>query len=321
MKSKPMEISNHDYHDPEGKYGDYKSSTSLKDYLVSPKFANYKQEHPEEFQISLEASMKGSVYHDLLASLNIRGDYSLFDELYFVFEPPINPKTGQAYGISTQKYGTALEFAMVNNPGRECTSKKEVAQCKLMIHELLNNCGQTSLDVKKFLKFGEAECSHFVEYEGCKFKFRPDLQTRKKIIDWKSCEVDDLHDDTIAKTISKFKYDISAAMYQFFDYQQTGKWRSFYWVFQQKKAPYDAILVCADNWSFMPYINERGEQEVHQGCGANKFLELLDQHIYCIQTGDFSGAECFIAPDEFGHRIMNCEPPTYYRNRNTNFFN
>lgn len=320
MKSKPMEISNADYHGSE-KYKDYLSSTQIKDYMISPKFALYKKEHPEEFEISLEASMKGSVYHDLLASYALRKDFSLLDELWFVFEPPINPKTGQAYGVTSQKYLSAMDEALASNPGKECASSAEVKQCKLMVHELLNNCGQTSLDVKKMLEFGEPECSHFVEYEGHKFKFRPDLQTWKKIVDWKTTAIDDLHEDTIAKEIAKRHYDISAAFYQFMDFQQTGQWRSFYWVFQQKKAPFDAVMVCADSWAFFPFMNEKGEQEVYQGPGANKFLELLNQHLYCCDTGDFAGAEIFIAPDEFQHRIMNATPPAYYRNKNFNFYN
>ena len=43
-----------------------------------------------------------------------------------------------------------------------------------------------SKQIRQILKWGKAEVSHFVEYEGCKFKYRPDVETAKKIIDWKT---------------------------------------------------------------------------------------------------------------------------------------
>ena len=36
--------------------------------------------------------------------------------------------------------------------------------------------------IRQILKWGKAEVSHFVEYEGCKFKYRPDVETAKKLL-------------------------------------------------------------------------------------------------------------------------------------------
>jgi hypothetical protein len=158
------------------------------------------------------------------------------------------------------------------------------------------------------MKWGKAEVSHFVEFEDCKFKYRPDVETKKKILDWKSVTADDLHEDTIAKIIHKFKYDLSAAFYQFFEHQRTGVWKEFYWVFQQKSPPYDAVLVSAERWAY-----SQNDDIVSMGSGAHKFKKLLDQHIYCMQNEDFDGAQVFIQPGFLNRRIMTPQAPNYDR--------
>ena len=82
---------------------DFLSSTQIKDYMVSPKFARYKALHPELFEISIEASEKGSLYHDAMESLVNTGKLDKWRNNLLVFEPPINPKTGCPYGRDTQK--------------------------------------------------------------------------------------------------------------------------------------------------------------------------------------------------------------------------
>ena len=64
------------YHNGEP-YKEWLSSTSIKDYMVSPKFAKYKKEHPLEFGISAEASEKGSLYHAYMESMVNYGNSSL----------------------------------------------------------------------------------------------------------------------------------------------------------------------------------------------------------------------------------------------------
>ena len=61
-------LPNEEYHRGE-RFKDFLSSTQIKDYMVSPKFARYKALHPEMFEISIEASEKGSLYHDAMESL------------------------------------------------------------------------------------------------------------------------------------------------------------------------------------------------------------------------------------------------------------
>lgn len=300
-------LDNELYHRGDG-YDQYLSSTQIKDFLVSPKYAKYKKEHPEEFVISDDALEFGSMYHAYMESLHNHGDDREFAKFYTVFEAPVNEKTGKPYGRDTQKYISALEAAQAENPNLTFVSEDRVELVKLMVNELLNNCGETSKQVKTLLRQGQTEVSHFVEYEGVKFKFRPDLETKRKIVDWKTTTADSLHPVAIAKTITKFGYGISAAFYQFFEHEQSGVWKDFYWVFQQKTPPYDAVMVSAEQWA---YSYNREYDMVSMGPSAILFKKLLDQYIECVKSGEFPGAEVFIEPGFRGHRIMSVDAPTF----------
>ena len=309
------DLPNEEYHRGE-RFKDFLSSTQIKDYMVSPKFARYKALHPELFEISIEASEKGSLYHDAMESLVNTGKLDKWRNNLLVFEPPINPKTGCPYGRDTQKYQIALIEAKESNPSKTLTSTADVQLVETMVYELLNNCRDTSKQIRQILKWGKAEVSHFVEYEGCKFKYRPDVETAKKIVDWKTLAVDDLHEETVNRTIAKFHYGISAAFYQFFEHERTGVWKEFYWVMQQKIAPYDAVFVSAANWAF-----HLEDGIVKMGASALAFKKLLDQHVYCTQNNDFDGAQIFIQPGFKGRRIMVPDTPAFEKNKMFNFYN
>lgn len=304
-------LDNETYHRGKG-YDQYLSSTQMKDFLVSPKYAKYKRDHPEEFVMSDDALEFGSMYHAYMESLHDYGDESEFRKSYMVFSAPVNEKTGKPYGRDTQKYLSALESAQAENPDIAFVSEGRVELVRAMVNELLNNCCETSKQVRTLLKQGQTEVSHFVEYEGCKFKFRPDLETKRKIVDWKTTTSDSLHPSAIAKTITKFGYGISAAFYQFFEHEQSGVWKDFYWVFQQKTPPYDAVMVSAEQWA---YSYNREYDMVSMGPSALLFKKLLDQYVECVKSGYFPGAEVFIEPGFMGHRIMSVDAPIY----NTDF--
>ncbi len=304
-------LDNELYHRGEG-FDEYLSSTQIKDFLISPKYAKYKHDHPEEFVISDDALEFGSMYHAYMESVHNYGDDREFVKQYHLFEAPVNEKTGKPYGRDTQKYIAALEATKADHPDWEFVSEERVNQVRLMVTELLENCGETSKQVKTLLRQGQSEVSHFIEYEGCKFKFRPDLETKRKIVDWKTTTLDNLHPRAVSKAITKFGYGISAAFYQFFEHEQSGVWKDFYWVFQQKTPPYDAVMVSAEQWA---YSYNKEYDIVSMGPSALLFKKLLDQYIECKKSGEFRGAEIFIEPGFKGHRIMSVEAPTY----NTDF--
>ena len=301
------DLPNEEYHRGE-RFKDFLSSTQIKDYMVSPKFARYKALHPELFEISIEASEKGSLYHDAMESLVNTGKLDKWRNNLLVFEPPINPKTGCPYGRDTQKYQIALIESKESNPGKTLTSTTDIQLVETMVYELLNNCRDTSKQIRQILKWGKAEVSHFVEYEGCKFKYRPDVETAKKIVDWKTLAVDDLHEETVNRTIAKFHYGISAAFYQFFEHEQSGVWKNFYCVMQQKEPPFDAVMVSAENYG---YSYDKNSDILTLGQSALEFEKLRDQHIYCDTNNDWDGAQVFIQPGWLGHRILSADAPNF----------
>lgn len=307
-----LDMPNEAYHRGEWQK-EFISSTTLKNFLVSPKYFKYALTNPH--QIGLAASQEGSLYHSMLESI---ANIGCIDDIYkefFVFCPPVNPKTGEAYGKATKAYTEAYNEQIEANCGKTPVSEEDIQNTYNMVNALLNDCGNVSEMVGIFLENGTPEVSFFTEYEGYKFKFRTDISTNKKIIDWKTISADDLHPDTIARQISKMNYGFSAAFYQFFCHQVTGQWKEFYWVFQQKSAPYDAVVVSAEDWAYS--VDYTGE--VIKGPSAIEFENVLEQYIQCAKNNKFPGAEIMIEPVMGNYRIMyTC--PNYKRNSIINFY-
>ena len=308
-------LSNEAYHH-EAPYSEYLSSSQLKRYTVSPKAFKFALDNPKEEKS--DALRFGSLFHDLMASCAEHydnGTAAIAEWLrgIAVFKPPVNEKTGQPYGNTTKRYATDYEAFLQANECKTIASQEEVDTVLKMNQSLLIGCGATSEQVCKLLKWGKPEVSHFIEYEGCKFKWRPDLETRRKIVDWKTVATDDLSERSINAQIAKFGYDISAAFYLFMEHERTGQWKQFYWVFVSKQPPYDAVLVDASEWT---YKHEDGI--VLPQVGAIKMKALLDLHIKCTREQSWPGAEIFIPQSDNGMRIMCPTPPAWEVSNATN---
>lgn len=308
-------LSNEAYHH-EAPYSEYLSSSQLKRYTVSPKAFKFALDNPKEEKS--DALRFGSLFHDLMASCaehHDNGTAAIAEWLrgIAVFKPPVNEKTGQPYGNTTKRYATDYEAFLQANECKTIASQEEVDTVLKMNQSLLVGCGATSEQVCKLLKWGKPEVSHFIEYEGCKFKWRPDLETRRKIVDWKTVATDDLSERSINAQIAKFGYDISAAFYLFMEHERTGQWKQFYWVFVSKQPPYDAVLVDASEWT---YKHEDGI--VLSQVGAIKMKALLDLHIKCTREQSWPGAEIFIPQSDNGMRIMCPIPPPWEVNNAAN---
>ena len=318
--SQPEEISNDDYHNSNA-YSEFISSTQLKWYKTSPLYYKHCKDNGGK-KIGLEARMKGSLYHDMLAAIANHGDIMRYKDNWFVFEPPMNEKTGNPYGITSAKYINEYECQKYINPGKDVTSNAEVIQCMAMVNHLISGNPHYSSIIRLWLKWGSAEQSHFINYKKHGFKFRTDLKTKKLIIDWKTSDIDDLHESTIRQQVNKFNYGISAAFYQYFDHLLTGVWRPFKWVFQQKKAPFDFVIVDAGEWAYkVEKDHKTGEQLIYPGPDALTFKNLLDQHLWCHDNNVFHGASSFIPPDFKGYREMTGNIPGYMKNNLLTFYN
>lgn len=303
-------LSNEQYHHGEEER-QYLSSSLLKKYLISPKAAKYALDNPAEEKS--DALRFGSLFHDLLACLaEFKGDwtkgFSKWKDGIAIFDPPINPKTEVYYGAATKAYTEAYGKFLADNQDKTVASVFETDLAGDMADSLLKCSGATSEQVRKLLKWGKPEVSHFIEYEGCLFKWRPDLETKAKIIDYKTIASDDLSERSINAQIARYGYDISAAYYLFFDHLQTGRWKRFYWIFVSKQPPYDAVMVDASNWT---YQYDPETDIVIPQVGAIKFKALLDLHIQCKRKNEYPGSEIFIPKTDNGLRIMCPTPPPW----------
>lgn len=301
------------HHSPE--YADYISSSQLKLYAVSPKAYKYAMEHPTE---QTDALRFGSLFHDLMAYLaESKGDwqrgYAEWLGRLARFDAPVNQKTGQPYGSTTKTYAEAYQQFLADNESKTIVNATDSDLASDMAYALLNNCGSTSEQVRKLLKWGKSEVSHFVEVDGCKCKFRPDLETKKKIIDYKTVATDDLSERSVNNIIARYGYDISAAFYLYLEHEQSGIWGTFYWLFVSKQPPYDAVLVDASEWTY-----KHDDGIVLPQVGAIKMKRLLDLHAKCLKDNEWPGAEINIPKDDFGQRIMRPKPPTWEVNNAAN---
>lgn len=314
-------LSNEAYHH-EAPYSEYLSSSQLKLYLKSPKAAKFALDNPTEEKS--DALRFGSLFHDCMACCAEHYDngteaIAQWMRGIAVFDPPKNDKTGLSYRTGTKTYMTAYEAFLQANEGKQIASVEELSLVQKMCQSLLLDSGATSEQVRKALKYGKPEVSHFIEYEGRKFKFRPDLTTRYRrkgrqcadLYDWKSVATDDLSEESINRIILKYGYHISASHYQFFYHEQTGIWPGFILVLVSKVAPHDCVMVDMCNYGYR-YIPDY--DMVVPGPGAMEFKRLLDLHIKCAKENHWPGAEQAI-PDNNGVRILEIQPPRYYSNR------
>lgn len=290
-------LSNEAYHH-EVPYSEYLSSSQLKAYAKSPKHAKFLMDNPQE---KTDAMRLGSLFHDLMACSAEHYDNGTkavrqwFDGIA-VFVPPTNEKTGQPYGAATKAYKEAYEAFLQANGGKTIASNEELSLVQKMSQSLLCDSGATSEQVCKLLKWAKAtEVSYFYETEdGIKLKVRPDLLTHGKIVDWKTCSLDSLDEDSIARQIIKYRYDVSLAMYQWTIFQIEKNWYTPILVFVQKQEPFDAVMCDISEWC---YSYDPDEDFVKPGVGALEFRKLLDLHTGCVKNNEWPGAENTIEAD------------------------
>lgn len=316
-------LSNEQYHRGEEER-QYLSSSLLKKYLISPKA--YKHFIDNSTEEKSDALRFGSLFHMAMEKFQQFGTIDAFYDCVAIFTPPKNDKTGQPYGTTTKAYAEAYKQFLADNQGKEIATLEEARLIDDMVGALVRPSvgGATARQVLKLLRWGRPEVSFFYETEnGIKLKVRPDLLTRKKIIDWKTTTSDDLTEESINRTILKYGYHISAAMYQYVVHEITGVWRDFILVIVSKVAPHDCVMVDMSHGIRDPYTGQitcygyyydRESDIVEMGCGAMEFKKLLDLHIRCTKENHWPGAEQAI-PDNNGVRILEIQPPRYYSNK------
>ncbi len=328
--SKPNEITNENYHNSE-ELKPFISSSVLKQIPISPKWLKYYQEHPEDDRETAEWKLSGACSHAILSSYANTVDLSEFNNKCALFDPPVNETTGNPFGYESAKFIAAFEGFKAINPGKEIYSTKEYDLSLTMVKELRTGNPHLSPLICKFLKIGKAEISCFMKHkpnpviqaDSGLFKWRYDLITNTKIIDWKFVGKGRygnraaIKTDDFARMIPDKGYDFSAAFYQYFRWLLTGKWTAFYWVVQEKEPPFDFNIISANNWAFHV---EKGEM-LGMGPGAVRFIKSLEQYLYCLEKDEWFGASIFTKADHLGQRIAFAKVPGYYKSKEVDYFN
>ena len=305
-------LSNDEYHDPNGKWGEYVSSTALKRYLISPRAYKYALTHPEA---ETDAMKFGSLFHDLMAYLaESMGDwqrgYAEWLGRLARFDAPINPKTNQPYGATTKAYAEAYQQFLADNEGKTVVNALDSDLAADMAYSLLNDCGTTSEQVRKLLKWTKAtEVSYFYEDDNeIKIKIRPDhLTNGYKLVDWKSCSLKSLDEDSIAKQIIQYRYDVSLSQYQYVLNKMEGKWYTPFLVFVSKIPPYESVICDMSEWC---YSYNKEFDIVTPGVGALEFSRLLQLHTECVKANEWPGIEHTLS--ESDNKIMNPAVPYWF---------
>lgn len=327
--SKPNGVTNEDYHHSE-KFKKFISSSKLKQILFSPKWFKYALENEEEQEEIKDWMLEGGIYHDILCSLANTGNLDSFNNSSAIFKPPVNESTGKVYGYNTNKFRDAYESFQQDNIGKTIYSSTEYNNSLKMINELTNGSRHLSHIINELLKIGKAEISIFtqhkvndlVQYDIGYFKIRKDLTTRNKIIDWKTVARKTngkapIKAEDFARVITDKGYAFTAAMYQYFEWLVTGKWKSFYWVVQEKEPPYDFNIVSGNEWAF----EVQGGELIGIKKYAEDFLRCLEQYLYCLEKNEWEGVSIFTAPDFRGRRIATARIPAYEFYKENEFYN
>jgi hypothetical protein len=202
------------------------------------------------------------------------------------------------------------------NAHGKLTDADDFRQSLEMVNELLSGDDMISNEIRWLLEMGQAEQSHFIDYLGYGFKYRTDLKTKYKMIDWKTvAQLGDAKQENFSHIIVKYGYHISAAMYQFFEHELTGIWKPFFWVVQEKEPPYGFTILDSSDWSWEFKREPDGELLVIPKIGAMIFIKLMDQYIWCNENKRYPSYSVFIKPDFRGHRIGVPEAPGWYKNQ------
>ncbi len=302
-------LSNEAYHH-EAPYSEYLSSSQLKVYSRSPKVAKFALDNPIEEKS--DALRFGSLFHDLMASYAVHSDDEFaairqWEQGIAIFDPPVNKSKNKPYGATSNPYKEAYAAFLQANEGKTIVSRDEADLAYNMANSLIRDSGATSEQVRKLLKWAKAtEVSYFYETEdGIKLKVRPDLLTNGKIVDWKTCSLDSLDEDSIARQIIKYRYDVSLSMYQYVLHEIEGKWYTPILVFVQKQEPFDCVMCDISEWCYQYFPDD---DFVKPGVGAMEFRKLLDLHTQCVRNNEWPGAETAIEADG-NTRIMKPSVP------------
>jgi len=247
-------------------------STNLRNYLQGASFAKYSKDFPEH---SDSAALRfGNVVHGLLQGLSFQ-----------VIVDPINVKTGEPFGKDTK----AVKELLISDS--YCLqSDYEIAR------EMINNFERHNQKFFNSCMKGEKEHSHF--FPELQIKYRPDVATGVKLVDYKTVKVEDWTKRGLLSLC--YKYGFQSAMYQHLEHLRTGELKPLFWVFMLKQAPFDTVIIDSSDFAY-----DNSDSYIKMNEGALQFSKVLELHKKCISLGEWGGLASEFEADFYGNRFGN----------------
>ena len=212
------DITNEDYHGDR----EYESSSSLKLFLKDSK------EYHNKYILKLPWEEKykgaydfGSYIHSLIL------EPEKVDDEYAIFE-------------GATRRGNAYKEFKAENEGKIIITRSQFLQAQSLLEAYTEHQLASSM-----IKFGKAEQTLCVELDGMKIKVRADYARKNQIIDVKTTS-DPVDKFTAGKTIARFDYDLSAALYVDAFSKHFNKDFEFYFLFVNKMSNEIEVLKASD---------------------------------------------------------------------------
>ena len=213
------DITNEDYHGDR----EYESSSSLKLYLKDPK------EYHNRYILKLPREEKykgaydfGSYIHSLIL------EPEKVDDEYAIFE-------------GASRRGNAYKEFKAENEGKIIITRSQFLQAQSILEAYTEHQLASSMVTR-----GKAEQTLCVELEGMKIKVRADYVKYGQIIDVKTTS-DPVDRFAVGKTVVRFDYDLSAALYVDAFTKYFGNEFEFYFLFINKMSNEIEVLKASKN--------------------------------------------------------------------------
>lgn len=230
------------------------SSTALRTILTkSLKHYKYGLENPEPVTAAMEF---GSAYHSLIL------EPVAFYESYFFLDPSKKPNPNKDYRDGENKKWKDAKVS--ENSGRTLLTTEIWEQLHDMAKAL-----QTYEGFAFILRDGIAEESFFGEFDGMPVRVRPDYLTQFGIVDLKTTT--DASPEGFGKIIANSKYHVQAALYSDVIAAFTGEVLPFFFLAQEKTAPFVAQMYLVPEW-----LIEQGRYEYREALHSLRIARETD---------------------------------------------
>jgi len=219
----------------------------------------------------------GTIYHTFML------EPDLFKKSYFVLDPNQRPEPLKTFGSTANKKWKAE----IEEKYPFIVSFDQIRELEQMKKQLFKN-----FYIQYLFKTGEAELSHYTEFQGVKVKVRPDWKSDKYLIDLKTTK--NASKKGFIKSATEYEYYTQAAFYLDVIESIDQKSRQFLFIAQEKHYPY-AVNIFRASAQFL-------------AIGRYEYEILLEQHEYCLENGIYEGYSVF-ADNIYG--ITEIDVPPY----------